>query len=148
MEYDAIDRRLLALLQIDGRIAYQDLGQAVGLSGPAAFQRVRKLEARGILVGYHARVNPLEVGRGLLAFLRVVPGSNTVVERLVKRWAAVDDILECHRLGSDGGYLLKVRVADIARLAAHADAARGAGCSVSVDVVLASPFERWMLPVG
>lgn len=145
---DPIDRRLLALLQLDGRMAYRDLGQAVGLSAAAAYQRVRKLECRKILVGYHARVDAQEVGRGILAFLRVGAGSTAPVQRLVKQWAAVDDIQECHRLGSDGGYLLKLRVAAIGQLAAHADVARGAGCVVAADLALESPFERWIVPVG
>jgi Lrp/AsnC family leucine-responsive transcriptional regulator len=129
-------------------MAYQDLGQAVGLSGPAAFQRVRKLEARRIVLGYHARVDAQAIGRGFLAFVRAVPGPNTPIASLVRQWAAVGDIQECHRLGSDGGYLLKLRVAGIEHLAAHADAARRAGCTVSVDVAMDSPFERWTLPVG
>jgi Lrp/AsnC family leucine-responsive transcriptional regulator len=148
MNLDQVDRRLLALLQLEGRMAYQDLGQAVGLSGPAAFQRVRKLEARRIVLGYHARVDAQAIGRGFLAFVRAVPGPNTPIASLVRQWAAVGDIQECHRLGSDGGYLLKLRVAGIEHLAAHADAARRAGCTVSVDVAMDSPFERWTLPVG
>lgn len=145
---DATDRRLLTLLQLDGRMAYRELGRAVGLSAAAAYQRVRKLECRTIIAGYHARVDAQEVGRGILAFLRVGPGPAAPVHRLVKQWAAVDDIQECHRLGSDGGYLLKLRVAAIGQLAAHADAARGAGCVVTADLVLDSPFERWIVPVG
>lgn len=148
MQLDAIDRRLLALLQSDGRIAYQDLGDAVGLSGPAAFQRVRKLESSGVIAGYHAQVSPERVNRGLLVFVRVAPGAATRVPQLVKRWFAVDEIMECHRLLSDGAFLLKLRLPHVEHVRRHLDAARGAGCSVNADVALESEFERWSLPVG
>jgi Lrp/AsnC family leucine-responsive transcriptional regulator len=52
---DAADRHLLSLLQGDSRLTYEELGEAVGLSAPAAYQRVRKLEESGAVIGYHAR---------------------------------------------------------------------------------------------
>ena len=144
---DQIDRRILALLQRDGRLAYHELGDAVGLSGPAVFQRVKKLESARVITGYHAAVSPQQVGRPLLAFLRVLPPPGAVPGRLVRQWGAVDDVLECHQL-SDGGFLLKLRVPSISVLAGHVDAARRAGCTVSLDVVLESPFERSLIAIG
>ncbi len=148
MDLDALDRRLLALLQADGRMAYLELGEAIGLSAPGAFQRVRKLEGARVITGYHARVAPEPVGRPILAYLRVIPGVSVRVDRLVKQWAAVDEILECHRLSSDGGFLLKLRLGEIRALVAHVDAARSAGCTVTVDFALESPVDRWGLPLA
>ena len=147
MSLDPIDKRILALLQSDGRMGFQELGEAVGLSGPAAFQRARKLEGRGVITGFHARVDPAAVGRGRVAFARVVPGVGTQLQGLVRRWAAVDDILECHRVGPDGAYLLKLRVPLIQNLVPHLDAVRKDGCTATIDVGLESVFERWILPV-
>ncbi len=144
---DQIDRRILALLQRDGRLAYHELGDAVGLSGPAAFQRVKKLESAGVITGYFASLSPQAVGRPLLAFLRVLPAADTVPNRLVRQWGAVDDVLECHQL-SDGGFLLKLRVPGISVLTGHIEAARRAGCTVSLDLVLESPFERSAIAIG
>jgi len=141
---DAIDLRLLSLLQEDGRSGYQELGDAIGLSGPSAYQRVRKLEGAGVIVGYHARIDPSRLGRGLVAFLRVRPASGDV-GRLAKQWAAAGDILECHRVSTDGGFLLKLRVRDVSALLPHAEAIQKSGCAVQVDIVLSTEFERWTL---
>lgn len=145
---DSIDRRLVALLQSNGRMAYHELGDAVGLSGPATFQRVRKLEASGVIAGYHARVSPELVKRELLVFVRVIPGPGTRVPQLVRQWAAVDEILECHRLATDGAFLLKLRLPRVAHLGPHLEAARQADCRVSADLTVGSEFERWLLPLG
>lgn len=133
---------MLALLQADARLSYQELGEAVGLSGPAVFQRVRKLEAAGILAGYHAAVNPAEMGRALVAFLRVVPGSTTDVERLIVQWRETAGVQECHLMTGWGGYLVKLRVGEIREVEAHLTALRRAGCEATADLALVSPFER------
>ncbi len=139
---DRIDRQLLALLQADARFGYQELGEAVGLSGPAAFQRVRKLEAAGILAGYHAAVDAAKVGRAVVAFLRVTPGSGTDVERLIVQWRETAAVQECHLMTGSGGYLVKLRVAEVRELEAHLAALRRAGCEATAELALASPFER------
>lgn len=145
---DYTDRRLLALLQANARQGYQDLADAVGLSAPAAYQRVKKLEGAGVLAGYHARVDPAQVGLEVAAFLRVRPGPATDVAQLVAGWRASPEMLECHRLGADGAFLLKLRLAWPAGLGAHLEAARAAGCAPLADVALETPFERWTLPVA
>ena len=144
LSLDATDLRLLSLLQEAGRVGYQELGEAVGLSGPSTYQRVRKLEAARVITGYHARVDPARLGRGLVAFLRVRPGSGDA-GRLVKQWSAAGEILECHRLSADGGFLLKLRVREVAALLPHVVAVQKAGCAVQVDIALCTEFERWTL---
>ncbi|MDH3290248.1 MAG: Lrp/AsnC family transcriptional regulator [Gemmatimonadota bacterium] len=139
---DRIDRQLLSLLQADARLGYQELGEAVGLSGPAVFQRVRKLEVAGILAGYHAAVNPAGVGRPLVAFLRVLPGPNTDVERLIAQWRDGAGVQECHLVTGRGGYLVKLRVTEPRELEAHLAALRRVGCEASAELALVSAFER------
>jgi Lrp/AsnC family leucine-responsive transcriptional regulator len=144
---DAADRHLLSLLQGDSRLTYEELGEAVGLSAPAAYQRVRKLEESGAVIGYHARVAPGAMGRGVVAFVHVTPGPGTRVDRLVEGWDATGDVLECHRVTGGHGYLLKLRLHSVDDLGPHLDAARRAGCAALAEVGLATLFERWTVPV-
>lgn len=106
-----VDVRILELLQRTGRISMRDLGARVGLSSPAATERVRRLEARGVIRGYAAEVDPARIGRSLVAFVTVAlpvtgrpPG---VFEKFVDRMEAV---VECYRVTGEDAYLLKVAV--------------------------------------
>lgn len=145
-DLDPVDRHILAILQAAGRTSYQELGDAVGLSGPAAYQRVRKLEAAGVITGYQARVAPEKVGRGVVAFIWVHPGQGTDLPRLMAGWTATSELLECHRVTGPDGFLLKLRVGSLSELDAHLDAARKAGCGAEAQVGLRTVFERSTLP--
>src|SRR5437867_11630005 len=108
---DVVDVRILALLQSDGRMSMRDLGAAVGLSSPAATERVRRLEASGVIRGYRADVEPAGVGRPLVAFVTVAmpftgrpPGA---FEKFVERLEAV---IECYRITGEDAYLMKIAV--------------------------------------
>lgn len=140
---DSTDRRIVAILQNDGKLSYQELGEAVGLSAPATFQRVRKLESAGVITGYHARVDPGAVGRGILAFVRVGPGPKVDARTLISQWGRSAAFLECHRLSGEDGYLLKVRLGAISDLGELLDGARRAGCAVEAELALETAFERW-----
>lgn len=143
---DRIDRQLLALLQEDARLGYQDLGNAVGLSGPAVYQRVRKLEQSGVLTGYHAELAPEALGWGCIGFLRAVPGPATDVARLLEGWRASGTCQECHLLTGHVGYLVKFRLHAPADLSAHVEAARRAGCRVTAEIALTTELERRRIP--
>ena len=140
---DNIDRRLVRLLQANGKISFQEAGDAVGLSAPATFQRVRKLEESGAITGYHASVNPAALGLPVLCFVEVVPGSGVDDGALRRRWRNTAAVQECHRLSGVCGYLLKVRVRSLADLATLADGLRRAGCSTRTQLALETEFERW-----
>src|ERR1700712_5131444 len=71
MKLDAIDRRILAALQTDGRVTNNDLADLVGLSPSPCLRRVRALEAAGIIKGYAALLDPLQLGLGTSVFVRV-----------------------------------------------------------------------------
>jgi len=144
---DQVDRRILALLQEDARMGYQELGEAVGLSGPAVFQRVRKLEDSGIVTGYHAAINPEAVGRATTAFVRVVPGPGTDVERLKDAWAGASEVQACHLLSGRLGYLLRLSLERPSAVEATLDALRRAGCEVHVELALATIVDRRRVPV-
>ena len=142
---DATDRRIIAILQADGNLSYQDLGEAVGLSGPAAFQRVRKLEGGGVITGYHARVDPTAVGKPVIAFVQVHPLPEAQTAQLLSRWRRSPAVLECHRLTGADRYLLKLRLDDVGALADFLDASRRAGCRVESELAVETAFERWTL---
>ena len=144
---DQVDRQLLSLLQSDAQLTFEQLGESVGLSTAATYQRVKKLEGSGALLGYHALLSPAAVGRTVLAFARVQPGPTTDVERLLRSWEVADGVQECHAVTGDAGYLLKLRLKCIDDLEPHLALARRAGCSVSADMVVTTALERWTVPV-
>jgi Lrp/AsnC family transcriptional regulator, leucine-responsive regulatory protein len=137
---DKTDRRLLALLTANARLSYKELGEAVGLSTAAAFQRVRKLEAAGIVTGYHAQVSAEAIGRGVVAFifLEVIAG-NEGTERLISGWRSSGDATECHRLSS-GRYLVKVRLPDVGELEGLLQSAAASGARATAEIALRALF--------
>jgi Lrp/AsnC family leucine-responsive transcriptional regulator len=113
---DETDRRLLRVLQSDGRITNQDLAKRVHLSPTACFDRVKRLRERGFITGYAALVDPEKVGRALLIFVEVVLDRTTgdLFEEFAAAARRTPDILECHMVAGGFDYLIKARVADMA----------------------------------
>jgi Lrp/AsnC family transcriptional regulator, leucine-responsive regulatory protein len=107
-----IDLRILDILQRDGRASFADIGAAVGMSAPSAHERVKKLEARGVIQGYGARLDARALGRGILAFswVRQSPGPSST--ELTAAFGELPEIEECHHIAGEADYLLKVRAAD------------------------------------
>jgi Lrp/AsnC family leucine-responsive transcriptional regulator len=115
-DIDKIDRRILALLQADGRLSNLKLAEAVHLSPTAVLERVRRLTRDGYILGYEARLNPAKLGAGLMVFVEVLL-DRTVQDVMDTFRAAVQvrpEILECHLVAGGFDYLLKTRVADMA----------------------------------
>lgn len=130
----------MALLGADARLSYNELGKAVGLSTAAAFQRVRKLEKAGIIRGYHAKVSPEAMGRGVVAFMFLeATGGDEGTERLIAGWQSSGDATECHRLSS-GRYLVKVRLSEVATLEEFVRSAAARGARVSAEIGLRTLF--------
>jgi Lrp/AsnC family transcriptional regulator, leucine-responsive regulatory protein len=106
---DAIDLKAVERLQVAGRESWATLGVALGMTGPAAAERVRRLEADGVIRGYAALVEPQLVGAGLTAFVAVTlerPGNRAA---FLRRVARLTEVQECHHVAGDYDYLLKVR---------------------------------------
>ena len=115
-EIDSIDRRILRVLQADGRISNLKLADAVHLSPTAVLERVKRLTRDGYILGYEARLNPVLLGAGLLVFIEILL-DRTVHDVMDSFRAAVQvrpEILECHLVAGGFDYLLKTRVADMA----------------------------------
>lgn len=97
----------------DGRATWADLAQQLGLSAPAAADRVHRLQERGVIRGYAALVNPEAAGYPLAAFVAVVLDRPERRAQFLKRIAALAEVVECHHVAGDDDYLLKVRCRDI-----------------------------------
>ena len=117
---DAIDRRILVALQADGRMTYDTLAQAVGLSSSAALRRVKRLEDAGVIAGYVALLRPERVGLALTAYLNVRLEKQTELHKrnpmdlfraAVQTWP---EVVECAALTGDMDFLLRVVVEDMA----------------------------------
>ena len=113
---DRIDRRLLALLQTDGRLSVAELVRRVHLSPTPCFERVRRLEREGYIRGYAADLDPAKLGAGLIAFVEVQLDRTTpdVFNRFRDGVIGLAPIQECHMVAGGFDYLLKVRAADMA----------------------------------
>lgn len=116
MTLDRIDRRILALLQMDGRLATVDLAGRIGLSATATTERLKRLTRDGFILGYCAKLDPSKLGRGFLVFVEVSLDKTTpdVFERFAAAVRRSPDVLECHMVAGGFDYLVKVRVADMA----------------------------------
>jgi Lrp/AsnC family transcriptional regulator, leucine-responsive regulatory protein len=141
---DETDSRILELLQRDGRESYAEVGQAVGMSGPSAHERVKKLEARGIIRGYSALVDPTLLGYGVLAFIFIKQVPGTIATDMTGDFVGIDEIEECHHLAGEADYLLKVRATDTRHLerVLHMIQQVGHVFTTETQVVFSSAFER------
>jgi Lrp/AsnC family leucine-responsive transcriptional regulator len=109
---DLLDHRIVDLLQRDGRATQLEISRAVGLSQPAVAERMRKLEERGVVLGYTARVDAAKLGKDITAFVGVSIEHPRYFEGFAKKVLALPDVLECHRVAGQDSYLLKVRTAN------------------------------------
>ncbi len=113
---DTMDRKLLRVLQEDGRITNQALAQRCGLSPAACFDRVKRLRASGVIAGYTALLDPGSIGRALMIFVEVLLDRTTddAFAAFSAHVLRLPEVLECHMVAGGFDYLLKVRVADMA----------------------------------
>lgn len=112
---DRTDLALLALLQREGRISNADLAERVNLSASATLRRVQRLEAEGVISGYAARLDPLKLGLGLQAFVRLqlARHDRESIAQFAAQVQGWDEVVACHALTGDMDYLLHVVVADL-----------------------------------
>lgn len=109
---DTLDQKALAILARHGRATWAELGARLGMSAPAAAERVRKLEEQRVIRGYAALADPAAIGFGLLAFIFVTLDSQQKRRRFLDAVLAMPAVLECHHVAGDDDYLLKVRCPD------------------------------------
>ena len=144
-EPDAIDWQILQLLQKEGRLKYAELGQRVGLSAPAAAERVRRLEEAGIIEGYQANINLAKIGRPLTVFIRI----SVPVEKypaFKQAVAQLPGLLEGHHIAGAESFLLKAALESVAHLEPLIEALSRYGQTTTSIVMSTLPLEPRLLP--
>lgn len=113
---DARDREILRILQSNARISNVDLAREIGVAPSAIHERLRKLERRGTLLGYHARLAPSAVDAELLAFVFVQADDRPYDPSTAERLAALPEVQEVHHVAGEDCFLIKVRCSSTAAL--------------------------------
>ena len=114
-ELDAIDCNLLAELQANARISFAELSRKISLSTPAVIERIKRLEEAGVIVGYHAHVEPSAVGRSVQAFVKLSVAGDKLM-KFAQSVKKIEEVLECYRVTGAESFLILVAVRDTAHL--------------------------------
>ena len=109
---DDIDKKILNIIQENARIPNAEIARQVGLAPSAVLERIRKLEERGVITGYEARINGEALGLGLIAFVFVRTGDKVGGMPTAKQLAKIPEVQEVHDVAGEDCYLVKVRVRD------------------------------------
>lgn len=114
MDLDATDRRILAVLQKQGRITNADLSEVLNLSPSACHRRVQRLEEEGFIAGYVALLDARKLGRMATVFVEITLQSQAedLLDAFEREVARLPDLLECHLMAGTADYLLKIMVED------------------------------------
>lgn len=121
---DAIDHALLEQLQADAKASLAELGAHVGLSAPSVMERIRKLEASGVITGYHAALDARRLGLDITAFIGVSINYPKDIERFLEELGGRPQVLECHHVTGGHTLLLKVKTRNTASLESLLSAVR------------------------
>jgi len=113
---DEIDLSLLARLQRDCRTPLARLGESVGLSAPSVMERIKKLEAAGVIMGYHALLDARRIGLDVTAFIGVIASRPEHIEPCEEQIGGLDGVLECHHVTGEYTLLVKAKTATTSTL--------------------------------
>ena len=106
---DEIDAKILELLQENGRMKRNAIAEVVGLSVPSVSERMRKLEERGVIRGYHAVVDAKRLHHDITAFIRVTVDGSAHYSAFVDEVGALAEVLEVHSITGEGSHIVKIR---------------------------------------
>lgn len=136
---DDINIAILDLLQTDGRMSYRDLGEQVGLTAPAVTERVRRLEAAGIIKGYRANVDNEALGFPLLCIIRLNASRDaTGIDEVIE---AMPEVIESNRVTGSESHVIRVRVRSTQHLEELLQQLWAYGDSTT-NIVTSSPVQR------
>lgn len=147
---DDIDRQILNILQQNARTSNAEIARQIDMAPSAVLERIRRLEARGVIQGYEARINPEALGLGLLAFVFVRSPGFEGETRTLELLAQIPEVQEVHHIAGEDCFLLKVRTPDaktLGRLLRERIAATGNVHSTRTTVVLETVRESAQLPL-
>jgi len=136
-EVESKDRQILSLLAADGRMSFTDLGKATDLSTSAVHQRVKRLEQRGLILGYGATVNHDQLGRPLTAFISITPIDPSQPDDYPERLVGIKEIESCWSVAGEESYILKIRVGtprDLEDLLARIRGAASVSCTPPIGL--------------
>ncbi|ASR33979.1 AsnC family transcriptional regulator [Prauserella marina] len=110
---DHVDRKIIAELRTNGRASYAELGRTVGLSASSVHERVGKLEAAGVITGYHAVVDARAVGLGVTALVGIQPTDTASDDDVAVALGELDEVESCYAVAGDEAFVVKVRVGTV-----------------------------------
>ncbi|KOO04586.1 Lrp/AsnC family transcriptional regulator [Vibrio nereis] len=144
---DRFDERILHELKIDGRISNVELAERIGLSPSATLRRVQELEKKGVIKGYRAMLNSVELGIGFIAYVSIGLSSHRKQAQLEfeEHVRFVDEVVECHNITGANEYLLRVETKDLSSYKKfHADVLGECSQvqSITTMVVMDSPKDE------
>jgi Lrp/AsnC family leucine-responsive transcriptional regulator len=149
--FDAIDLEILNILQDNGRISNAEIARRVRMAPSAVLERIRKLETRGVIQGYEARLDPEALGLHLLAFVFVATGDGAGAERAADLLAGIPEVQEIHHIAGEDCFLVKVRAPDaktLGRLLRDRFNARSGVRTTRTTIVLETVRESSRLPLA
>jgi Lrp/AsnC family leucine-responsive transcriptional regulator len=140
---DTVDRKLLDALRGNARATYAELARVVGLSAPAVHERVAKLEANGVITGYHAAVAPESLGYAMNALIGIFITDSADTDDIATSLSALPVVEHCWFVAGEETFVVKVRVADVAGLEATIRALNATPgiARTRTTVVLSTKFE-------
>jgi Lrp/AsnC family transcriptional regulator, leucine-responsive regulatory protein len=117
MNLDNTDWKIIAELQEDARISYAELGRRVGLSSPAAQERVRKLEDMGVIEGYHAKVNPQKLGLPIQAITRLNNMEDyDTIQRVAEMVKTIPEVTRCYQVTGEDEFVIHLQLQSMEHL--------------------------------
>jgi Lrp/AsnC family transcriptional regulator len=112
---DAIDRKILAVVQEDASLSVAEIGQRVGLSSTPCWKRLQRLEADGVIMRRVALIDPEKIGLGITVFVSIETGDHSQdwLKRFAETVSAMPEVMEFYRMAGDVDYMLRVVVHDM-----------------------------------
>ncbi len=109
------DRKILSLLQKDGRMSVAEIGRRVGLTASPCADRIKRLESQGVITGYYARLSPTKLDAGLVVFVQVTlqRTAGDAFKKFTDAIELIPEVEECHLVSGEFDFLVKARVKDM-----------------------------------
>lgn len=147
---DEVDRKILEIMQVDGRVANAEIARRIGMAPSAILERIRKLEDRGVIAGYTARLNPSAIDKPLLAFVFVKADERVWQTGTGEALAEIPEVQEVHHIAGEDCFLVKIRARDtesLGRLMRERFGAISSIGSTRTTIVLETVKETTSLPI-
>jgi Lrp/AsnC family leucine-responsive transcriptional regulator len=143
IDLDAIDTKLIRLLNENARTPVTELAREVGMTAPSVNERIKRLEENGVIVGYRVEINPIALGYDLMAIVRMrqLPGKMKALEAQIN---AIPEIVECDKVTGDDCYIVRLYLKDISELDPILDSISELA-DTNTAIVKSTPVKRRLL---